>query len=116
VQRGEIWLVDLEPIRGSEADKVRPVILVSNDHLSARVEVLHKGVLTVVPMTTSTGRVLATQILVEPRESGLARVSKAQADQIRALDISRFQHYLGRLTPERLWELDEAISLHLGLD
>jgi mRNA-degrading endonuclease toxin of MazEF toxin-antitoxin module len=46
----------------------------------------------------------------------LARVSKAQADQIRALDISRFQHYLGRLTPERLWELDEAISLHLGLD
>ncbi|MDR1236641.1 MAG: type II toxin-antitoxin system PemK/MazF family toxin, partial [Propionibacteriaceae bacterium] len=31
MRRGEIWYADLNPVRGSEADKTRPVVVVSND-------------------------------------------------------------------------------------
>ena len=32
-RRGEIWMVDLEPVRGSELQKIRPCVVVSSDGL-----------------------------------------------------------------------------------
>jgi mRNA interferase MazF len=111
-----VWLADLEPTRGSEANTTRPVVVVSNDHGNMAAEANHRGVVTVVPLTSATQRVYAFQVLLEPRESGLLTLSKAQPEHLRAIDISRFERRLGRVEPSRLWELDEAIALHLGLN
>jgi mRNA interferase MazF len=115
MRRGEIWLADLEPALPGEADKSRPVVVVSNDHSNEAVDILGRGVVTVVPLTSNTQRVLDFHVVAEPHESGLTRTSKAQPEQIRALSEKRFLRRLGALTPSRMWELDEAIALHLGL-
>ena len=44
MQRGEVRLIDLEPARGSEANKRRPAIIVSNDRANATAERLGRGV------------------------------------------------------------------------
>lgn len=115
MRRGEICVVDLEPVRGSEANKVRPVVVVSNDVANRRAESLGRGVLTVVPLTSNVARVLPFQVLVDPQGSGLDRVSKAQAEQVRAVAVERIGRRVGRLSPELLEELDRALRLHLAL-
>lgn len=115
MRRGEIRVVDLEPVRGSEADKIRPVVIVSNDAANRRAESLGRGVLTVVPLTSNVSRVLPFQVLVDVDGSGLTRPSKAQAEQVRAVAVERIGARVGRLTPALLDELDRALRLHLGL-
>lgn len=105
----------MDPSRGAEANKRRPMVVVSNDGANERAAALGKGVVTIVPVTTTTGRVLRFQVLLEPGDSALAIESKAQAEQVRSIDVDRLVERLGRVTPSRMWELDEALRLHLGL-
>nr|WP_210737554.1 type II toxin-antitoxin system PemK/MazF family toxin [Cellulomonas hominis] len=117
VRRGEIWTVDLNPVRGSEADKrERPAVIVSGDGRNKASERTGRGVLTVVPLTSDVTRVLDFQVLVAatPR-NGLAVDSKAQAEQIRAVDVRRLGRRLGTLTPQEAAALDEALLVHLAL-
>ena len=51
MRRGEIVRVSLDPARGSEADKTRPAVVVSNDAANAAATRLGRGVITVVPTT-----------------------------------------------------------------
>ncbi|GAA1987119.1 type II toxin-antitoxin system toxin endoribonuclease MazF9 [Isoptericola halotolerans] len=116
MHRGEIWLADLDPSRGSKSDKVRPVVIVSHDAHNRVARRLGRGVLTVVPLTSSTRRVLTFQVLIDQESSGLPRDSKAQAEQVRALDVSRLVERAGRLTREQLAAVEDALRLHLDLD
>lgn len=61
--RGVAWKVDLEPVRGSEASKRRPAVLVSNDRANTTAARLGRGVVTVVPVTSNVSRVFAFQAL-----------------------------------------------------
>lgn len=115
MRRGEIRLADLEPARGSEATKRRPVVVVSNDGANAAVGRWNRGVVTVVPLTSNTSRVLAFQTFLPAAETGLVADSKAQAEQVRALDVRRFGSVIGRVPVPLMLELDEALRLHLGL-
>jgi len=115
MRRGEIRLADLEPARGSEATKRRPVVVVSNDGANAAVERWDRGVVTVVPLTSNTARVHAFQTLLPAEDTGLTADSKAQAEQVRAIDVRRFGAVVGRVPVHLMLELDEALRLHLGL-
>ncbi|HYQ73598.1 type II toxin-antitoxin system PemK/MazF family toxin [Cellulomonas sp.] len=117
MRRGEIWTVDLDPVIGHEATKrARPAIIVSGDGRNKASERSGRGVITVVPLTSNTARVLAFQVLVPAdRRNGLTSDSKAQAEQIRAVDLSRFGERLGTLAPEQVAALDEALLIHLAL-
>ncbi|MHB8188604.1 MAG: type II toxin-antitoxin system PemK/MazF family toxin [Dermatophilaceae bacterium] len=61
-RRGEVRLIDLEPTRGSEANKRRPGIIVSNDRANATADRLGRGVVTVVPVTSNIVRVFPFQV------------------------------------------------------
>ena len=113
--RGEIWQVDLEPVRGSEANKRRPAVIVSNDRANATAARHGRGVVTVVPLTSNTDKVYPFQVFVSGPTSGLAVDSKAQAEQIRSVAAERLLRRIGRLTPHELTALDDAIRLHLSL-
>jgi len=115
VIRGEIWLVDLEPARGAEATKVRPVVLVTNDGANERAGVLAHGVVTVCPVTSNVSRVLPFQVRLDTTESGLDQPSKVQAEQVRSVDVTRLVRRIGRVAPARMWEVDEALRFHLDL-
>lgn len=113
--RGEIRLVDLAPSRGAEADKVRPAVLVSNDGANSTAARIGRGVLTVVPLTSSVDRVYPFQVLLPGLETGMDRDSKAQAEQVRSVDVRRIGDQVGRMTHELMLQIDEALRLHLAL-
>ena len=113
--RGEIRVVNLEPVVGSEADKRRPAVIVSNDDANATAAMLGRGVVTIVPITSSTERVLPFQVLLPAEMTGLSRDSKAQAEQVRAVSVDRIGPVIGRLPARLVAQLDEALRLHLQL-
>ena len=115
MRRGEIRLVDLDPVRGVEADKRRPGVVVSNDSANNSAERLGRGVITVVPVTSNTKRVNPFQVLLRASETGLHRDSKAQAEQVRSVAVERVGARVGVVTGELLAALDEALRLHLAL-
>ena len=115
MRRGEIWLADLEPVRGSVANKVRPVVLISNDGANQRAQQYGRGIVTVLPVTSNVEYALPFQVRLEPSESGLEQTSKVQAEQVRALDTTRLVRRIGRVEPARMWEVDEALRVHLAL-
>ena len=115
MRRGEICLVDLDPVRGAETNKRRPAVIVSNDGANSSAAHLGHGVITVVPVTSNTERVYPFQVLLPAKATGLDRDSKAQAEQLRSVAIERLGRRVGVLTPELIAALDEAMRLHLAL-
>ncbi len=115
MRRGEIWQVDFEPAQGSEANKRRPAVIVSNDRANATASRLGRGVLTVVPVTSNVDRVYPFQVLLESPTTGLTVPSKAQAEQIRSVATQRLIRRVGHLSPAEYSALDEAIRMHLAL-
>jgi len=115
MRRGEIRLVDFAPAVGSEADRRRPAVIVSNDGANTAAEQLRRGVVTVVPVTSNTTKVFPFQVLLPADDSGLSVDSKAQAEQVRALDATRVGRHVGELPPPLMAALDEALRLHLAL-
>jgi mRNA interferase MazF len=115
MRRGEIRLVDLDPVRGAEANKRRPAVVVGNDGANTSAERLGRGVVTVVPVTSNTKRIHPFQVLLRASETGLERNSKAQAEQVRSVAVERIGARIGVVPPEALAALDEALSLHLAL-
>jgi mRNA interferase MazF len=113
--RGEIWQVDFNPARGSEANKIRPAVVVSNDRANATATRLGRGVVTVVPVTSNVATVYPFQVLLTVGASGLGVDSKAQAEQIRSVVAERFHRRLGHISPAELSRLDDALRLHLDL-
>ncbi len=113
--RGEIWLVDLEPVRGSEADKRRPAVVVSNDRANSVAARLQRGVVTVVPVTSNVSNVYPFQVLLPANTTGLSVDSKAQAEQVRSVAAERLQRRVGVVPPEQMDKLDDAMRLHLDL-
>lgn len=115
MRRGEIRWVDLDPVRGNEANKRRPGVIVSNDGANTSAARLGRGVVTVVPVTSSTERVHPFQVLLPSEATGLARDGKAQAEQVRSVAVERIGERIGLLDVTQLLELDEALRLHLAL-
>jgi mRNA interferase MazF len=113
--RGEIRLTDLDPVRGSEAAKRRPAVIVSNDRANAVAQRLGRGVVTVVPVTSNVARAFAFQVLLPAEETGLRLDSKAQAEQVRSVTVERVGPVLGRVPLHLMTRLDDALRLHLQL-
>lgn len=113
--RGEIRLVDLDPSRGSEANKRRPAVVVSNDRANATAVRRGRGVVTVVPVTSNTAKVFAFQTLLRAESTGLRVDSKAQTEQVRSVDVARLGRVVGRVPAAVMEDLDAALRLHLHL-
>jgi mRNA interferase MazF len=115
MRRGEVRVVDLDPIRGAEADKRRPAVIVSNDAANTTAARLGRGVLTVVPITSNVARVYPFQVLLPKGTAGLRRDSKAQAEQVRSVAFERIGRSVGQVPPALMNSLDEALRVHLAL-
>lgn len=115
MRRGEVRIVDLDPARGAEADKRRPAVIVSNDGANSSAVRLGRGVVTVVPVTSNVARVYPFQVLLPAERTGLARTSKAQAEQVRSIAVGRIGERVADLDADLLADLDDALRLHLAL-
>ena len=113
--RGEIRLTELDPARPSEANKRRPAVIVSNDRANATAARLGRGVVTIVPVTSTVDRVFPFQVLLRADETGLRIDSKAQAEQVRSVSIERLGQLIGRVPTHLMTQVDDALRLHLQL-
>lgn len=115
MRRGEIRVIDLDPTRGSEANKSRPAVVVSNDAANLTADRLGRGVITIVPVTSNVERVLPFQVLLTAAHTGLRSDSKAQCEQIRSVSVERVGRRVGIVSGAEMNALDAAIRLHLAL-
>jgi mRNA interferase MazF len=115
MRRGDVYWVNLEPARGSESNKTRPAVIVSNDAANRAAERAGAGVVTVVPITSNIARVFPFQVLLTATDCGLAADSKAQAEQVRAVAADRLGRRIGAVPKTVLRQLDEALRTHLAL-
>jgi mRNA interferase MazF len=115
MRRGEICLVDVEPVRGAEASKTRPAVIVSNDGANIAATRLGRGVVTVIPVTSNVERIYPFQVLLAAAATGLQRDSKAQAEQVRSVAVERMGARVAVVPAFLMAQLDEALRLHLSL-
>ncbi len=115
MRRGEVRTVDFDPVRGCEASKRRPAVIVSNDQANRTAQRLDRGVLTVVPITSNVQRVYPFQVLLPAGVASLKTDSKAQAEQVRAVAVGRIGERLGELPDAIMASIDQALRLHLAL-
>ena len=109
--RGEIRLVNLDPVTGAEANRRRP----SNDGANTTAARLGRGVVTVVPVTSNVSRVYPFQVKLSAEATGLRADSKAQAEQVRSVPVQRIGPRIGRVPADVMEQIDEALRLHLAL-
>ena len=113
IRRGDIYFVDLEPVRGREQGGQRPVLVVSSDSLNRQ-----SLVVTVVAGTDSdrVPRDYPVNVRVLAQESGLPRDTVFLGFQLRSLDPARVpSEPAGRLSEERMRAVDEALKRVLAL-
>lgn len=104
-RRGELWAADLNPRRGSEPGKVRPVVVVQSDLLN---DTDHPSTW-ILPCTTqiSGGNVLRVEL--PKRMAGNSRDCEVMIDQSRAVDRRRLLRPLGRLPQTMMKEVSEKL-------
>jgi mRNA interferase MazF len=110
-RRGEIWLVSLGAARKGEPGKNRPALVLSVDEIVAGAE--HE-LFVVVPVSSS-----RTPSALRPRissEEGIDGESAAICRGMRAVSRSRLLRRIGRVQPETLHEVEQAVALILGID
>ncbi|MEA5571561.1 type II toxin-antitoxin system PemK/MazF family toxin [Calothrix sp. UHCC 0171] len=114
MKRGDIFYADLSPAIGSEMNKRRPLLVISNNannRASTTITVLP------LPLTSNVTRVYPFEVLINPEDSGLPKVSKVQAQQIRTISKERIiGEVVGILSEDLMISVDAALKLHLGLD
>ncbi|MET9318998.1 type II toxin-antitoxin system PemK/MazF family toxin [Streptomyces sp. NPDC003038] len=115
MRRGDIYMVDLEPARGSEASKVRPAVIVSSNPANESVSRNGRGVVTVVPLTSNITRVLTFQVFLRGDETRLPKDSKVQCEQVRSVAPERILQRVGVVPRQRMAEIDAALRRHLAL-
>ena len=112
IKQFDIWIADLEPKRGTETGKVRPVIIVQTNLLNNE----HPSTV-VCPITTKVQK--DSEILrvhIKKGTSNLKVDSDIMIDQIRAIDNRRLVNKIGELTKELQTKVKDNIKIVLDLD
>lgn len=110
---GEIWLANLNPGRGTEPGKVRPVLILQNQAL---LDADHPSTL-IIPLTTKlVDDAEPLRVRIKAR-SGLDRDSDLLVDQLRAIDNRRLvDGPVLQLEAELLSQIQEAVVEVIGIE
>ncbi|MHB1947769.1 MAG: type II toxin-antitoxin system PemK/MazF family toxin [Gammaproteobacteria bacterium] len=112
MKRGEIYYANLDPTIGAEIKKKRPVLVISNDANNKA-----SSTITVIPITSNTNKIYPFEVLLEQKDSGLIKPSKAQCHQIRTISKLRIAgKRAGFVNATILRRIQSALELHLDFD
>lgn len=108
-RRGEVWLVNWNPARGSEQAGVRPALVIQNNIGN------DKAPTTIVAAISGTVRLYPMNVELHPPEGGLDYPSIIKTSQIITVAKERLEKCLGRLSEDRMDDVDKSIKLSLAL-
>jgi mRNA interferase MazF len=111
VRRGDVYLVEPDPTRGSELKKTRPAVIIQND-----VDNRYSPVTIIAPITSKFDtKFYPTEVLIKPPEGGLRTDSVVLLNQLRVVDKGRLGRRLGTLKPPTMALVNDAIAIALAL-
>jgi len=113
VKRGEIFLVDLEPVKGSEQGLKRPAVVIQND-----IGNKYSPTTIVAPLTSKYEETNPAQVNLEADpETGLKKDSTVLLNQIRTISTEhRILKKIGKIPREKMQEINKAIKISLALE
>ena len=111
-RRGEIWLIDFDPVVGAEIRKIRPALVISVDVIG------RLPLRMVMPITDWKPQYNDYPWIVELPASASNQLDKdsgADAFQTKSVSLARFVRRLGQVTRAQLDEVASAIALCVGI-
>lgn len=109
IKQFDIWLADLNPSRGTEPGKTRPVVIVQTDLLNE----IHLSTL-ICPITTNVKKEIEL-LRVHLKKRQLDKLSDILVDRVRAIDNTRLLKKLGQLTKEQKSNLKSNLRIVLDI-
>lgn len=109
IKQYDIWLADLNPSRGTEPGKTRPVVIIQTDLLND----MHPSTI-ICPITTNVQKEI-DMLRVHLKKNQLDKLSDILVDQIRAIDNKRLINRLGELSEEPRKKLQENLRIVLDI-
>ena len=104
--RGTVWWVEFDPSVGTEIQKTRPAVIVSNDIAN---KYLPRAV--VIPLTSNISRIYPGEAIVTVN----GNKNKAMTDQIMSADKSRLKNKIGELTNNDMISIETAMKRFFNL-
>ena len=106
-----MYLVSFDPTVGAEIRKTQPALIIQTDYAN------RTSPITIVAAISSKfdTPLYPTEVLIQPPEGGLTTPSVALLNQIRSIDRRRLVKRLGKLRPETMRRVNQAIELSMGL-
>lgn len=112
IKQFEIWIADLEPRRGTETGKVRPILIVQTDYLNK----VHPSTI-VCPITTNVQP--DSEILRVHLKKGMSKLNEdcdIMIDQVRAIDNRRLVKKIGDLPKGLSDKVKENLRIIMNLE
>ena len=108
--RGDIWLADLNPIRGREQAGMRPCLVVSVNLFNQSPAEL---VITI-PLTTR-AKGIRTHIALSPPEGGVREQSFIKCEDVRSISTERLTTRWGAVSPTTMRQVEDCLRILMGL-
>ncbi len=109
VYRGEMYYANLYPVVGSEQEGIRPVLVIQNNKGNR-----YSPTVVVAAITSRNKPFMPTHVSIEA--DCLKKDSIVMLEQIRTVDKRRLREYLGKVSAEKMKEVDEALRVSLAAD
>ena len=108
--RGEVWLVDLNPVRGHEQAGKRPGLVVSVDLFNQG----PAGLVVILPITTK-AKGIPFHVEINISEGGLTKRSFIKCEDIRSIAKERLLKNVGRVSEETMKAVEDRLRILLNL-
>ncbi|HEY3302653.1 MAG TPA: type II toxin-antitoxin system PemK/MazF family toxin [Candidatus Binatia bacterium] len=108
-RRGEVWLVNFNPGRGSEQRGIRPALVIQNDTGNIYAST------TIVAAITSTIKEFPVTVVLPAGEGGLKQRSMVNLAQLLTIDKGRLQRRLGNISDPVIEQVNEAVRVSLDV-
>ena len=109
LRRGEVWLVNFNPGRGSEQKGIRPALVIQNDTGNIYAST------TIVAAITSTIKEFPITVVLAAGDGGLRQRSMVNTGQLLTIDKTRLQKRLGRLSDSAMRKVEAAIRVSFDI-
>lgn len=112
MRRGEVWIANLNPSRGLVVGKIRPVVIMQQDELTAA----GLDTVTILPLTSRLYASMQHLRITVSKRDRLLIDSQVMVDKIRALDRRRIlEGPITRLTDEEMATVEFSLRALLGM-
>ncbi|NEN25736.1 type II toxin-antitoxin system PemK/MazF family toxin [Cryomorpha ignava] len=105
MRQGEIWMANLNPIRGSEQYGMRPVVIISGNLLNT-----HAAVIIACPLTSKIKNYHGNVILKPKKTNGLKAKSEILTFHIRSISKERLIERMGKITDKEFDQVKECLG------